>query len=124
MPPLFGVWFAAYVGAFAFWSESDLAFVLAMIALSAGVGAFVGWSARRYDAFPMPGRGTPPPEIRREYRAYAIGAVGIAVLVAGVMWLAGVPAASGAAFALVTVGLWLFQARYERAAAVVRERLP
>lgn len=121
--PLCGVWFAAYVGAFTFWRENQLAFIVVMLGLSAGMGAFAGWLARRYGAFPMPGRGTPPPEIRREYRRYGVGVVGIALIVAILMWRVGVPTAAGAAFALVTAGVSLFQARYERAAAVVRKRL-
>ncbi|MGC4893433.1 hypothetical protein [Micromonospora sp. DT31] len=123
VPPFFGAWFAAYVGAFAFWRENGLAFVVTMMALSAGMGAFLGWLTRRYGALPMPGRGTPPPEIRREFQRYAVGAVVVAGLVACVWWWAGLMAASAAAFALVTAGLSLYQARYERAAAVVRERL-
>ncbi|UMG92749.1 hypothetical protein [Nocardioides sp. TF02-7] len=94
-----------------------------MVVLSAGVGALLGWLTRRYGALPMPGRGTPPPEIRREYRHYAVGAVAIAGVVAVVMWSAGVPAAAVTAFVLVTGGLSLYQVRYERAAATVRERL-
>jgi hypothetical protein len=123
VPPFFGAWFAAYAGAFAFWGEGELVFIVAMLALCGGMGAFLGWLTQRYGAFPMPGRGTPPPEIRREYRLYGVGAVAIALLVAGVGWWAGVPAASGAAFCLTTLGLSLYQVRYERAAAVVRERL-
>jgi hypothetical protein len=123
VPPFFGAWFAAYVGVFAFWHKSGLTFIITMIALSAGMGAFLGWLTQRYGALPTPGRGTPPPEIRREYQRYAVGAVVVAGLVAGVWWWAGIVAASAAAFALVTAGLSLYQARYERAAAIVRERL-
>jgi hypothetical protein len=123
VPPAFGVWFAAFVGAFAFWRENELAFAAMMIALSAGIGVFLGWLTRRYGALPMPGRGNPPAEIRREYRRYAVGAVVIAGIVACVWWWAGVVAASAAAFVLVTAGLSLYQTRYERAASVVRERL-
>jgi hypothetical protein len=123
VPPLFGAWFAGYVGTFAWWRENELGFIVAMLALCGGMGAFVGWLARRFGAFPMPGRGTPPPEIRREYRRYATGAVATAVLVAAVMWWAGVAVAAGVAFVSVTLGLSLYQARYERAAAAVRERL-
>lgn len=123
VPPFFGAWFAAYVAAFAFWRESQLAFIVVMIVLSAGVGGLLGWLTRRYGALPMPGRGTPPSEIRREYRHYAVGAVVIVGLVACVWWWAGVGAASATAFVLVTAGLRLYQVRYERAAAVVRRRL-
>jgi hypothetical protein len=123
VPPFFGAWVAAYVGAFSFWTANELVFIVAMIVLSAGMGAFLGWLTRRFGALPMPGRGTPPPEIRREYRRYAVGVAVIVGLVACVWWWAGVPAAAAAALVLVTAGLSLYQARYERAAAAVRERL-
>jgi len=121
--PLFGAWSAAYVGTFGLWHEHELAFIVAMLTLSGGMGALIGRLTRRYGVLPMVGRGTPPPEIRREHRRYGVGVVVIAGLVAGAWWRAGLLAASAAAFALVTAGLARYQARYRRAAAAVRERL-
>lgn len=122
VPPFFGVWFAAYIAAFVFWGER-LAFIVAMLVLTAGMGALLGWLIRHYGALPSIGRGTPPPEIRGEYRRFAAGAVVIAGLVTGVWWWSGVLAAAAATCVLVTAGLSLYQVRYERAAALVRERL-
>lgn len=121
--PAFGAWFAAYVGAFALWGRREILFVVAMVALSAGVGAFFGWLSRRYGALPLPGRGTPPPEIRSEHRRYGVGALAVLALVAGVWAWVGVAAASAATFVLVTVAFSWYCARYEQAAARVRERL-
>ncbi|UFU01917.1 hypothetical protein LQF12_10355 [Ruania suaedae] len=123
VPPAFGGWFAAYLGSFAFWRESEILFILAMVVLTGGVGAFLGWYSRRHGALPVPGRGNPPPEIRGEYRRYAVGVLVIVGAVAAVWWWAGLLVACLAAFVLVTAGLSLYQVRYERAAATVRERL-
>lgn len=123
MAPVFASWFAAYVGVVALWGESRLAFGVGMLVLCFILGASLRGLTRRYGALPLPGRGTPPPEIRREYRRYGAGAVVIVVLVVCVWWWAGVWAASAATFALVTAGLGLYRSRYERAATLVRERL-
>ncbi len=123
VPPTLGLWFAAYVGAFTFWRENEFAFLAAMVALCAGIGVFLGWLTRRYGALAMPGRGTPPPEIRREYRHYAVSAAVIVGIVAGTWWWAGIVTASVVTFVLTTTGLARYQARYERAASLVRERL-
>jgi hypothetical protein len=123
VPPFFGAWSAGYVAAFALWSGNRLGFVVAMVVLSAGMGAFLGWLTRRFGALPVVGRGTPPPEIRREYRRYAAGVVVVLGVVAGAWWWAGALVASPAAFVLVTAGLSLYQVRYERAAVAVRARL-
>lgn len=121
--PSFGLWFAAYVLAFTLWRDHQIAFIVVMIALSAGLGAFVGWMTQTYGAFPTPGRGTPPPEIRSEYRRYFTGALAAAAIVAATWWWAGLIVAAVTAFAVVTAGLALYQVRYERAASAVRERL-
>jgi hypothetical protein len=123
VPLVFGAWAAAYVGAFVFWRQNQAAFIVAMLLLVGGVCALLGWLTRRFGALPLPGRGTPPAEIRREYRRYGVGVVVVVGLVAGAWWWAGAPAAAGSAFASVTAGLALYQASYERAAASVRERL-
>lgn len=123
VPPLFGAWLAAHLASFALWRASELAFIAVTVALCAGMGAFVGWLSQRTGALPVPGRGTPPSEIRHEYRRYAVGAVAIAALVACAWWWAGTAAASVSVFVLTTAGLSLYQYRYERAAASVRERL-
>lgn len=120
--PVFGVWAAAYVGAFAFWSNISI-FIVAMLSLSALIGLFIGWFTRSYGAFPMPGRGTPPSEIRREYRLYAVGVVVVAGLVVLAWWLSGLLLASIVAFVLATGGLLAYAARYKRAAHAVKDRL-
>lgn len=123
LAPAFGTWSAAYVGVFALWNVSTALFVLSMLGLSALIGFFLGWYMRRFGALPMPGRGNPPAEIRREYRLYAVGVLVIAALVVLTWWAAGLAVASATAFVLVTAGYMLYAHRYERAASAVRERL-
>lgn len=120
---VFGVWFAAYVAAFSLWNMSTIAFVVVMLALSAVIGGFFGWYSRRYGVLPSIGRGTPPPEIRREHLFYAAGVLVIAALVVLTWWRLGLMVAAAAAFILVTAGMLLYERRYDRAARAVRERL-
>ncbi|WP_182354657.1 hypothetical protein [Flaviflexus huanghaiensis] len=123
LAPVFGSWFAAYVAAFALWNVSIGLFILSMVALSAVIGLFVGSLVRQYDTLPMPGRGNPPPEIRREYRVYGSGAALIGGLVVVGWRFAGLGLAVALAFVLVSVGYHVYVRRYENAAEAVRERL-
>jgi hypothetical protein len=121
--PVVGLWAAALVGAFTWWRTSAALFLGSLVALVALELWFVTWMRRRHGAMPMPGRGKPPREIAAIWVRYFAAVPIVVVLVALAWWLGGVPAGAGAAFLLVTVGLWYYERRYAVAAAEVRERL-
>lgn len=123
-PPVVGAWVAAFIGTFAWWRGNAVLFIGALLVLIAAEFLFVGWLQRRHGAFPRPGGGTPPAEITAVWRSFLTAVPLITVLVGLVWWLAGVPAAAGVAFVLVTAGLIGYERRYAGAAARVRERLP
>ncbi|MEV0720140.1 hypothetical protein [Asanoa sp. NPDC050611] len=118
-----GAWVAALVGTFTWWRESVGLFVGSLAALIALELLFLVWMRRRHGALPMPGTGTPPPEIARVWRAYFAALPLVALAVWLVWWLVGVPAAAGTSFVLVTVGLTVYERRYAAAAAATRARL-
>jgi hypothetical protein len=121
--PAVGAWAAAVIGTFVWWRENAVLFTVALAVLIAGECVFIGWMQRRHGALPAPGRGTPPAEIAAVQRGFLL-AVPVLVLVVGlVWWLAGVPAAAGTAFVLVTAGLIRYERRYADAAARTRARL-
>ncbi|WP_144120798.1 hypothetical protein [Catellatospora sichuanensis] len=121
--PSVGAWVAAMIGTFTWWRENAGLFVGSLAALIAVETLFIVWMRRRHGALPMPGKGTPPAEIAGVWRGYAAALPVIALLVALAWWFAGVPAAAGAAFVLVTVGLAVYERRYADAAAQTRARL-
>ncbi|MET8348449.1 MULTISPECIES: hypothetical protein [unclassified Micromonospora] len=121
--PSVGAWAAAMIGTFVWWRENAVLFVASLAVLIAVEALFVVWMRRRHGALPMPGKGTPPTEIAAVWREY-VAALPVVTLVVGlVWWLVGVPAAAGAAFVLVTVGLAVYERRYAAAAARTRARL-
>jgi hypothetical protein len=121
--PSVGAWAAAMIGAFSWWRENAALFVGSLAALIAIETLFIVWMQRRHGALPRPGKGTPPTEIARVWRGFA-AAVPVVVLLTGlVWWLISLPAAAGAAFVLVTVGLAAYERRYAAAAARTRARL-
>jgi hypothetical protein len=122
--PSIGAWAAAMIGTFTWWRENAGLFVGSLAALIAVEILFVVWMQRRHGALPMPGKGTPPVEIAGVWRGYLASLPVVALLVGLVWWLVGVPAAAGAAFVLVTVGLAVYERRYALAAARTQARLP
>ncbi len=123
VPLAFGLWFAAWVGSWAFWDRNRIGLVVVLLVLVVGLGVIVRASTGKSGALPVLGRGTPPPEIGREYRHYVLGCLGAVAAVAAVWWWAGIAAAAACALVVVTAGLTWYAARYEAAAAAVRERL-
>lgn len=120
-PVAFAAWFAAVVAALGHTGESWALGAVALLLLAEVV--FLRWFVRAHGAMPWPGRGNPPREIARIYRAYfvAVGALLVAVLLT--WWLLGLWPAVGATFVLWTLLFWVYDRRYEVAAARVRERL-
>lgn len=121
--PSVGAWAAAMIGTFTWWRENAALFMASLAVLIAVEALFVVWMQRRHGALPMPGKGTPPVEIAGVWRGYLVGLAVVILLVGLVWWLVGVPAAAGAAFVLVTVGLAVYERRYAVAAATTRARL-
>lgn len=121
--PAFGVWFAGWVGMWALWGWNRIAFAGASILLVTLLGVIVRALTGGAGTVPVLGRGTPPVEIARLHRSYLAGVLVIAALVGAVWWWAGVLPAAAAALVLVTAGLERYRVAYERAAALVRERL-
>lgn len=120
-PVVFAAWFAAMAAALGHLG-SPWAFVAVVVLLIAEI-VFLRWFSRAHGAMPWPGRGNPPPEIARLYRAYYVGAALVLVAIALTWWLAGLWPAVAVTFVLTAAGLWLYDRRYEKAAATVRERL-
>jgi hypothetical protein len=121
--PAVGAWAAAFVGTFVWWRVNAVAFLAALIVLIALDLVFLRWMRRRHGALPMPGHGTPPPEIATIWRAYLLGLVVVVAAVALAWWLGGVLVGSITAFLTVTSGLAIYERRYAAAAARARERL-
>jgi hypothetical protein len=121
--PVFGAWFAGWVGMWALWGWNRIAFAGASVLLIMVLGGIVRATNGSAGAVPVLGRGTPPPEIARLYRAYVVGCLVVAAAVALVWWWAGIGAAAAATLVLVTAGLARYATRYEQAASAVRARL-
>ena len=121
--PAVGAWAAVFVGAFSWWRVNGPLFISALVVLIAVEGVFIGWLKRRHGALPWPGYGRPPAEIAAVYRGFAAGFVVVAAAVAVSWWLGGAPVGAAVTFVTVTAGLALYERRYTRAAARVRERL-
>lgn len=122
--PVIGAWFAAMLAVLAQWSRgSSFVVGLALIGLSGLEVGFIRWMMKRHGAMPWPGKGTPPPEIKRLWNRYFLGGLAVVALVAAVWWQFGVWFAAGAAFVLVTGGLYWYERAYLVAAAEVRTRL-
>ncbi|WP_203712085.1 hypothetical protein [Asanoa siamensis] len=121
--PVVGLWAAGMVGAFTWWRESVALFLGSLAVLILLEVLFLTWMRRRHGALPMPGKGTPPPEIAVLWRRYFGSLVVVVLVVAGGWLLGGVPVAAALAFVLVTAGLAVYERRYAKAAAAVRARL-
>ncbi|WP_426503155.1 hypothetical protein ACPPVO_36760 [Dactylosporangium sp. McL0621] len=121
--PSAGAWVAAIIGTFHWWRENAGLFLGSLAALIAVELVFVTWMRRRHGALPRPGKGTPPAEIAGVWREFLVALPVIALVVGLVWWPAGVPAAAGTAFVLVTAGLAVYERRYAAAAARTRARL-
>lgn len=121
--PVMGAWAAGMIGAFTWWRESIPLFLGTLAVLIVAEIVFINWMQRRHGAMPVPGRGTPPAEIGVVWRGYFLALPVIALVVAAVWWLGGVPVAAPVAFVLVTGGLVFYENRYERAVSAVRARL-
>jgi len=120
--PAVGAWTAVFVGAFS-WRASHALFIASLVVLTVLEGLFIGWLRRRHGALPLPGYGRPPAEIASVWRWYAAGAATVFAAVGVAWWLGGVAAGAITAFVTVTAGLAVYERRYARAAAQVRERL-
>jgi hypothetical protein len=121
--PSIGLWAAAMIGAFTWWRENAALFAGSLSILLVLELVFLTWMRRRHGALPMPGKGTPPPEIAAVWRGYLLSLPVVALVVAAGWWLGGVPVAAGLAFVLSAAGLAIYERRYARAAASVRSRL-
>ncbi|WP_122817498.1 hypothetical protein [Nocardioides pantholopis] len=119
--PVGGAWAAAYVALLGWWRTHQVWLVLGMLALSALVGALLGWYSRRAGA--MPSFRRIPRELRRGYAFYLLGVLVVVGLVALAWWLLGHLAAVATAFVVVAVGLLLYDRAYAAAARRTRERL-
>ena len=121
--PAVGGWAAAMIGTFTWWRENIGLLVGSMALLIVVEVMFLGWMSRRHGAFPMPGKGTPPAEIRVEWNRYFMAMPIVAGLIVVAWWLVGVGLAALVAFLLITGGLFVYERRYEKAACAVRARL-
>ena len=121
--PAVGGWAAAFVGTFSWWRVNGVLFVSSLALLIVLELLFIGWLKRRHGALPLPGYGRPPAEIASVWRGYAAGMAVVIAVVAAAWWLGGVAVGAGVTFLTVTAGLALYEWRYARAAARVRERL-
>lgn len=120
-PAVFAGWFAAIVAVLGHVGEWWAIFgTLALILVEIW---FLRWFQAQHGAMPWPGKGNPPAEIARAYRAYYVGAVLVVVAVALTWLLAGHWPAVVATFVLGTAGFWWYDVRYEAVAQQVRERL-
>lgn len=121
--PATGLWAAAYSGNVVWmraggpqWAVLPILVVLVIVA-----GVFIGWYRRYHGALPSL-RGPKPPEIRRAYVNYLVGATVVAAALVFLIW-AVPPAAPIAALVLVSGGVWLYERAYRRAADRLRKRL-
>lgn len=80
--------------------------------------------SKRHGAFPMPGKGTPPAEIRVEWNRYFLALPVVAGVVTLTWWRVGIPAAAAVTFVLITGGLLINERRYNHAAAAVPAKRP
>lgn len=120
-PVAFAAWFAAMAAVVGY--VGNLWVIAAVFGLIVVEVLFVRWFVRAHGAMPWPGKGNPPAEIARLYRAYYVAAAGVVVAVGLTWWLVGHWPAVAATFVLASLGFWLYDVRYEVAAARVRERL-
>ncbi|HYO19771.1 MAG TPA: hypothetical protein VES02_14025 [Dermatophilaceae bacterium] len=121
--PVTALWFAALVGALMWLGVNNALFAASIAVLVALEAGYLTWMRRRHGALPMPGTGTPPPEIGRVWRGYFAGCVVILGLVVLAWWQIGLPAAALTVFVLVAGGLTWYERAYVKAARTVRERL-
>ncbi len=121
--PVTALWFAAIVGVWSLWQENRVLFGVCIAVLFLLEAGCITWMQRRHGALPMPGTGTPPPEIARVWRGYFIGCALVALAVALAWWWAGIPAAALTAFVTIAGGLVWYERAYAAAAAAVRARL-
>jgi hypothetical protein len=121
--PATGLWAAAYCANMA-WMRAggpEWAILPIVVVLVALAGLFLGWYRRYHGAFPSLS-GPKPPEIRRAYAAYLLGAAAVAGVLVTLIWVVP-PVAPAAALVLVSGGVWLYERAYGKTAARVRERL-
>jgi hypothetical protein len=121
--PAVGAWAAGFVGTFHWWRVNGVLFVSSLVLLIALELLFIGWMKRRHGALPIPGYGRPPAEIASVWRGYLAGLLMVIAAVAFAWWLSGVAVGAAVAFLTVTAGLAVYEWRYGRAAARLRERL-
>ena len=117
-PASVGVWSALLVLAFGL---PDVVWrVVALLALVAVEGAFIGWYRHYRGVLPS---GAPPAEFTRPM-AWMLGALVVAVGVVIALALLVAPWAGAiAALVLITAVVWRYEQRYAEAARRVRQRL-
>lgn len=121
--PATGLWAAAYSGNVVWMRAGGPAWVVFPILLVLVIlaGVFIGWYRSYHGAMPSL-LGPKPPEIRRAYVNYLIGATVVAAIITFLIWTRS-PAAPIAALVLVSGGVWLYERAYRRATDRLRKRL-
>lgn len=119
-----GLWAAAYVATLGWWRDGGSPIVVAavMIALSALVGAYLGWY-KGYHGAPPAVLGRKPREIRIAYLQYSVGIAALVGVVVLAWWLAGTIVATVVAGVGTVIGYRLYEIAYARAAGATRARL-
>ena len=118
--PTIGVWFALTLGCMVKVWDSAI-WIAPLIGLVALEGAFIGWMTKRRGA--MPRLGSMPAELALTARWYAGG---VAIVVGGglalMAWVS-LPIGAAMVFLASTVGLYVYEQQYERAAEATRIRV-
>lgn len=122
--PTVGAWVAVFLGVLNQWREgSSFVMGLALVGLVMLELGFIRWMQERHGAMPWPGRGTPPPEIKRLWHRYFAGCLLVVVFLVVLWWQLGIAVTTIAAFVFVTTGLLWYERAYLVAADAVRARL-
>lgn len=118
--PAFGLWAAVLVLVVGGFGGGQVWRVVALLALAAMQGIFLGWQRKRRGAWP---RGAAPAEIRRALLGFSCGTAVVIAVGAVLWWLAPLIAAAAGVFIIVTAGVASYELAYDRAAARTRKRL-
>lgn len=119
--PIVGLWAAGMTAVIPNMSDNKAVMIPAVLVLIAIEFAFISWYRRFMGT--MPNLKNAPAEIRAEMKRYFIGVVvaftAIALSLIFIGWWAG----AIVAFATVTIGLTVYERRYEAAAKRTKQRL-
>ncbi len=116
-----GAYFAILIGAGGYRDQHFL-FILTMALLVVAAAAGFGALAALRGTWPRLSK-TAPPEIRAEQRRFLVAAVVVGLGLLVVTWQRGTVTGAATALVVVSGGVAWYEARYARAARVVRERL-